>query len=148
MSQVLDFPQYGATVNITDRADRKKDMVVMLSSGEEKHHVLYPSCFNDAEYLEHFVKNVRTNAEIARHANCGEHPCADCLQRITDAIVSPKFVYARCRAYGTTFYHIDDNSPTGVVGVTSASNSVADILLRELRNTSALSPTEDLRSAH
>lgn len=62
------------------------------------------------------------------------------------AIESPKFSHARYRVFGrcayVAIYHRESTSPSGVLFAASGNPTVVDRLLREIRKTSALSPTE------
>ena len=67
------------------------------------------------------------------------------LMSLEEAIKDGRFVYARFdpRFGGIVkIYHRYPESPTGVYLASSGTAQEADPLLRRLRNTSALSPTE------
>lgn len=65
---------------------------------------------------------------------------------LREAIESPKFSHARKgdRLYrnDTLIYHFHDKSPSGVMLECVGPSTMVDQIIREVRNTSALSPTE------
>lgn len=67
---------------------------------------------------------------------------------VEEAIRHPNFSHARagngCWRDSVRIYHRDPTSPSGVMMVSSGDASEVDSLLRAIRNTSALSPTEGL----
>jgi hypothetical protein len=68
------------------------------------------------------------------------------VEQCRQAILSDNFAYARlkpfCRVDRVLIYHRDPNSPSGFLLAAGGAPSVIDPMLREYRNTSALSPTE------
>lgn len=69
-------------------------------------------------------------------------------EQIRAAIESPQFSHARWRMWCgqecVYIYHRQPDSPSGVHLVISGHPSEVDPILREVRNTSPLSPTEGL----
>jgi hypothetical protein len=67
-------------------------------------------------------------------------------QEIRDAINSPNFSHSRagdgCWRDVRWIYHLDNASPSGVKLVAAGDKSVVEPILRQLKNTSPLSPTE------
>lgn len=113
----------------------------------------------------HCVGDQRTFEQLKnktdyRFAVGDEHECEGCAREealvpgIRDAIASPQFTHARARpaghdregrqTYSVTIYHRDPESPSGVRAVAGGPDRVVDPLLRDLRGTGALSPTEGL----
>ena len=70
------------------------------------------------------------------------------LNGIRDAIEDPKFSHSRsrhwCGAWLTYIYHRDPESPSGVKLAAAGDAVIVDPIIREIRNTSPLSPTEGL----
>ena len=97
-----------------------------------------------AKYIEQAAYNNR----VKIHEHCSHELCEECRDHIVTAIASPNFAYARERSYGTTIYHLDPASPTGVISKCGIPNHLAEVMLRAGGRTSSLSPTEDLRTAH
>lgn len=70
------------------------------------------------------------------------------IAAIREAIESPAFHHARQKrlvmSEVVTIYHRDHSSPSGVIAAAWGSPDVVNPMLREIRNNSPLSPTEDL----
>jgi hypothetical protein len=68
------------------------------------------------------------------------------VDEIRSAIMSPNFSHTRagdgCWRSVRWIYHRDSLSPSGVKLASSGDAAIVEPLLRELRNTSPLSPTE------
>jgi len=67
------------------------------------------------------------------------------LEELRAALTSSKFSHARSRnfcGWVTHIYHRDPESPTGVRLACGGDAKIVDPLIRELRKTSPLSPTE------
>lgn len=68
------------------------------------------------------------------------------IQQIEEAVVDPNFSHARqgdgCWRDLVWIYHRDEKSPSGFKLAVGADASIADPIIRRVRRTSALSPTE------
>jgi hypothetical protein len=71
---------------------------------------------------------------------------AGTVQEIENAIRNPRFSHARqgdgCWRNVVWIYHRDENSPSGFKLAEAGDSQIVDPILRSLKNTSALSPTE------
>lgn len=88
-------------------------------------------------------------AERKKHADCQQHPCAECVSRVEDAIKHPNFVHARAKRFLNVYqdwqiliYHRDSTSPTGVLLAAGGLDKWVAPLLAKHGRTSPLSPTE------
>ncbi|MDD4972513.1 MAG: hypothetical protein PHT07_24035 [Paludibacter sp.] len=122
------------------------NITVTFGSGYISEWDWMPEKQHNEEGISKYVAQAKNMNEHQIHQGCYEDLCEECLARIEAALTSPNYAYSRERNYGTTIYHLDLKSPTGVSAACGMPNKIADAMLRKFGHTSSLSPTEDLRS--
>jgi len=149
LSELAALRQYDVKVTASKQCPEKYfNITVTFGSGRVSEWDWMPEKKNNEEGINKYVAQAKEMNERGIHENCGDYPCEECMAAIVAALTSPNYAYSRARYYGTTIYHKDPTSPTGVSSVCTMGNKIADEMLCKYGHTSSLSPTEDLRTAH